>query len=396
MAKLRTLFDKIWTVIWLMFNRTAPACSISTATLIHEVTSPQAFDGLRLSGRKVRHPEATLAVADHNVPTTDRSRESPTRSRASRWRRWKDNTGEFGVDYLRMDDIRQGIVHIVGPEQGFTLPGTTIVCGDSHTSTHGAFGALAFGIGTSEGRTCAGDADPGSRPAKNMLVRVDGDLPPGVTAKDLVLAIIGRLAATARRDRPRHRICGTGDPGAVDGRPHDDLQYVDRGPARGRGLIAPRRRDFDYLRGRPRAPKGAAWEAAIAYWKTLHTDDGAHFDSEIVIDASKLVPMVTWGTSPEHVLPITGQVPDPAKGNRSRATGRAGTRSGLHGTDAGHAARQYSGGYRVHRSCTNGRIEDFRAGGRGVQGPESGGECAGAGRAGLRPGQGTGRIGRLG
>ncbi|MDR3436154.1 3-isopropylmalate dehydratase large subunit [Telmatospirillum sp.] len=359
MAKPRTLFDKIWDSHLVDVQDDGTCLIYIDRHLVHEVTSPQAFEGLRKAGRKVRHPEATLAVPDHNVPTTDRSKGIVEEQSRLQVQTLEDNTRDFGIEYLAMDDIRQGVVHIIGPEQGFTLPGTTIVCGDSHTSTHGAFGALAFGIGTSEVEHVLATQTLVQRPAKNMLVRVDGALPEGVGAKDLVLAIIGRLGTAG----------GTGYVIEYSGEAIRSLSMEGRmtvcnmtieAGARA-GLIAPDETTFAYVQGRPKAPKGAAWEAAVTYWKTLPSDAGATYDAEVVIDASSLVPMVTWGTSPEDVLPITATVPDPAKvadpGKRA-AVERSLAYMGL---TPGTPLSEVKIDTVFIGSCTNGRIEDFRA-----------------------------------
>jgi 3-isopropylmalate/(R)-2-methylmalate dehydratase large subunit len=359
MAKPRTLFDKIWDSHLVDVQDDGTCLIYIDRHLVHEVTSPQAFEGLRNSGRKVRHPEATLAVADHNVPTTDRSQGIADEESRLQVQTLDDNAKHFGVEYLAMDDIRQGVVHIVGPEQGFTLPGTTIVCGDSHTSTHGAFGALAFGIGTSEVEHVLATQTLVQRPAKNMLVRVDGTLPEGVTAKDLVLAIVGRLGTAGGTG---YVIEYAGDAIrrlSMEGRMTVCNMTIEAG-ARA-GLIAPDETTFAYVQGRPKAPKGATWEAAVAYWKTLVTDPGAVYDAELVIDAASLVPMVTWGTSPEDVLPITANVPDPAEvadpGKRT-AVERSLAYMGL---KPGTPLCEVKVDTVFIGSCTNGRIEDFRA-----------------------------------
>jgi 3-isopropylmalate/(R)-2-methylmalate dehydratase large subunit len=326
---------------------------------VHEVTSPQAFEGLRAAGRRVRHPEATLAVADHNVPTTDRSQGIADEESRIQVETLEKNAADFGVDYFRMDDARQGVVHIVGPEQGFTLPGTTVVCGDSHTASHGALGALGFGIGTSEVEHVLATQTLVQRPAKNMLVRVDGALPDGVTAKDLALAIIGKLGTAGGTG---HVIEYAGDAVrslSMEGRMTLCNMTIEAG-ARA-GLVAPDDVTFAYVQGRPMAPKGAAWEAAVSYWKTLVSDEGAHFDSIIVITAEDLVPMVTWGTSPEDVLPITAVVPNPADiqdpGKRA-AVERSLAYMGL---KPGEKLAEIAVDTVFIGSCTNGRIEDFRA-----------------------------------
>jgi 3-isopropylmalate/(R)-2-methylmalate dehydratase large subunit len=359
MAKPRTLFDKIWDAHLVDVQDDGTCLIYIDRHLVHEVTSPQAFEGLELAGRRVRHPGQTLAVADHNVPTTDRSRGIENPESRLQVETLAANAARFGIDYYPMDDIRQGVVHIVGPEQGFTLPGTTIVCGDSHTSTHGAFGSLAFGIGTSEVEHVLATQTLVQKPAKNMRITVKGKAPAGVTAKDIVLAIVGKIGTAG----------GTGYVIEYAGEAITDLSMEGRmtvcnmtieAGARA-GLIAPDEKTFAYVAGKPRAPKGAAFEAAVAYWKTLHTDADATFDAEIEIDAATLVPQVTWGTSPEDVIAITGTVPNPAdiadEGKR-KAVERSIAYMGL---TAGMKATDIPIDVVFIGSCTNGRIEDFRA-----------------------------------
>ncbi len=357
MSKPRTLFDKIWDAHVVDVGDDGTCLIYIDRHLVHEVTSPQAFEGLRDAGRKVRRPQSTLAVADHNVPTVDRAKGIADEDSRIQVETLEANVADFGVPYYGMDDIRQGVVHIIGPEQGFTLPGMTIVCGDSHTSTHGAFGALAFGIGTSEVEHVLATSTLLQKPAKNMRVAVEGELPNGVGAKDIVLTIIGRMGTAG----------GTGHVIEYTGRAIRALSMEGRmtvcnmtieGGARA-GLIAADDVTFDYLKGRPLAPKGAAWEMAVAYWKTLKTDDGAAFDCEIAIDAADIEPSVTWGTSPEDVLPISGRVPDPESFTAAKQ-------------DAARRSLEYLGltpgtplvDIAVDRvfigSCTNGRIEDLR------------------------------------
>ncbi len=359
MAKPRTLFDKIWDAHLVDVQDDGTCLLYIDRHLVHEVTSPQAFEGLRMTGRKVRHPEATLAVADHNVPTTDRSKGIENEESRIQVETLEANARDFGVEYFRMDDIRQGVVHIVGPEQGFTLPGTTIVCGDSHTATHGAFGSLAFGIGTSEVEHVLATQTLVQKPAKNMRITVNGPAAPGVTAKDIVLAICGKIGTAGGTG---YVVEYTGDAItalSMEGRMTVCNMTIEAG-ARA-GLIAPDQITFDYIMGKPRAPKAGAYEAAIATWKTLKTDDGAHFDAEVVIDASQLVPQITWGTSPEDVMPITGTVPDPAdiadEGKR-KAVARSLEYMGL---TPGMKATDITIDVVFIGSCTNGRIEDFRA-----------------------------------
>ena len=473
----KTLYDKIWDDHLVDVQDDGTSLLYIDRHLIHEVTSPQAFEGLRMSGRKVRAPEKTLAVVDHNVPTTDRSKGIDDPQSKTQIDALAENCAEFGIEYLNELDPRQGVVHIIGPEQGFTLPGTTIVCGDSHTSTHGAFGALAHGIGTSEVEHVLATQTLIQAKAKNMAVHVTGTLPDGVTAKDIILAIIGEIgtaggtghvieymgeAIRALSIEGRMTVCngkgvvhiigpeqgftlpgttivcgdshtsthgafgalahgigtsevehvlatqtliqakaknmavhvtGTlpdgvtakdiilaiiGEIGTAGGTGHV-IEYMGEairalsiegrmtvcnmsieGGARA-GLIAPDEKTFDYLQGRPRSPKGAAWEAALAYWSGLHSDEGAHFDKEITIDAGNLPPIVTWGTSPEDVIAIGGSVPDPSaiedaakKASMERALDYMGLTPGTPIKDI-TIDRVFIG------SCTNGRIEDLRA-----------------------------------
>jgi 3-isopropylmalate/(R)-2-methylmalate dehydratase large subunit len=358
MAQPKTLFDKIWDNHVVDTQDDGTYLLYIDRHLVHEVTSPQAFEGLRNIGRKVRRPGATLAVADHNVPTTDRSAGIEDDESRLQVETLDKNCADFDIPYFSMNDPRQGVVHIIGPEQGFTLPGTTIVCGDSHTATHGAFGALAFGIGTSEVEHVLATQTLLQAPAKNMRVAVEGDLPVGVTAKDLVLTIIGTIGTAGGTG---HVIEYTGAAIralSMEGRMTVCNMSIEAG-ARG-GLVAADQTTFDYLVGRPMVPKGAAWEAAITYWKTLKTDDGATFDTEVTINAADIVPQVTWGTSPEDVLPITGAIPDPsaaADDLKRQATARSLEYMGLEaGTPLDGIAvdRVFIG------SCTNGRIEDLR------------------------------------
>ena len=334
--------------------------------LVHEVTSPQAFEGLRMTGRTVRAPSKTLAVVDHNVPTSDRSKGIEEEESRIQVETLAQNAKDFGVEYFSERDKRQGIVHVIGPEQGFTLPGTTIVCGDSHTSTHGAFGALAHGIGTSEVEHVLATQTLIQKKAKNMLVQVNGALGKGVTAKDIVLAIIGEIGTAG----------GTGSVIEFAGPAIEALSMEGRmtvcnmtieGGARA-GLIAPDEKTFAYLEGRPKAPKGAAWDQAIAYWRTLKTDPGAHFDRVVTLDANNLPPIVSWGTSPEDVISVAGAVPDPAsiadevkRQSKERALAYMGLKPGTKITDI-ELDVVWIG------SCTNGRIEDMRAVAKVVEG----------------------------
>jgi 3-isopropylmalate/(R)-2-methylmalate dehydratase large subunit len=358
-AEPRTLYDKIWDD-HVVDRQEDGACLIYIDRhLIHEVTSPQAFEGLRSSGRKVRAPEKTLAVVDHNVPTTDRSKPIADPESRAQVEQLAANAKEFGVEYYNEHDHRQGVVHIVGPEQGFTLPGSTIVCGDSHTSTHGAFGALAHGIGTSEVEHVLATQTLIQKKAANMLVRVDGALAPGATAKDIILAIVGEIGTAG----------GTGHVIEYAGEAIRDLSMEGRmtvcnmsieAGARA-GMVAPDEKTFEYLKGRPKAPQGVAFEAAQRYWETLRSDEGARFDRVVTLDASALPPILTWGTSPEDVMTIMGVVPTPedAKNpNKRAAITRALEYMGLKG---GEKATDIAIDRVFIGSCTNGRIEDLRA-----------------------------------
>jgi 3-isopropylmalate/(R)-2-methylmalate dehydratase large subunit len=354
----RTLFDKIFDAHLVHEAEDGTCLLYIDRHLVHEVTSPQAFEGLRTAGRKVRHPEATLAVADHNVPTTkDRLQGIKDETSRIQVQTLEDNARDFGITYYKMDDIRQGVVHIVGPEQGFTLPGSTIVCGDSHTSTHGAFGALAFGIGTSEVEHVLATQTLIQKRAKNMRITVDGDLPAGVTAKDIVLAIIGKIGTAGGTGYVMEYAGTTIRALSMEGRMTVCNMSIEAG-ARA-GLIAPDEKTFEYLRGRPMAPKGADFDAAVNYWKTLPTDAGAKFDVEITLNAAEIAPQVTWGTSPQDVLPITGNVPSPEdfpEGQRDTVARSLDYMGLTPGTPLSQVAidKVFIG------SCTNGRIEDFR------------------------------------
>ncbi len=368
MAKPRTLYDKIWDA-HLVHEAPDGTCLLYIDRhLVHEVTSPQAFEGLRMAGRTVRAPEKTLAVVDHNVPTTDRSKGIDDPESALQIATLAENAREFGVEYYHERDRRQGIVHVVGPEQGFTLPGTTIVCGDSHTSTHGAFGALAHGIGTSEVEHVLATQTLIQQKAKNMRVRVDGKLPDGVTAKDIILAIIGEIG-TAGGTGHVIEYCGEAiEALSMEGRMTICNMSIEGG-ARA-GLIAPDQTTFDYIKGRPRAPKAGAFELAQRDWERLYSDPDAHFDREIVLDAAKLPPLVTWGTSPEQVVSISGRVPVPAEiADESKRT--AAIRSlDYMGLKGGEKITDLSLDRVFIGSCTNGRIEDLREVARIVAGKQ--------------------------
>ena len=356
----KTLYDKIWDAHVVDEQDDGTCLLYIDRHLVHEVTSPQAFEGLRMTGRKVRAPERTIAVPDHNVPTTagrDNPDQMPEDSRIQVAALDK-NALDFGIHYYPVTDVRQGIVHIVGPEQGWTLPGMTVVCGDSHTATHGAFGALAHGIGTSEVEHVLATQTLIQRKGKNMKVEITGKLRPGVTAKDITLSVIGATGTAG----------GTGYVIEYCGEAIRDLSMEGRmtvcnmaieGGARA-GLIAPDETTFEYVKGRPHAPKGAQWEAAMAWWKTLKSDDDAHWDKVVTLKGEDIAPVVTWGTSPEDVLPITGVVPAPEdfKGGKVDAAARSleymGLKPGTKLTDI-NIDTVFIG------SCTNGRIEDLRA-----------------------------------
>ncbi|HHK74500.1 MAG TPA: 3-isopropylmalate dehydratase large subunit [Rhizobiales bacterium] len=355
----KTLYDKIWDDHLIETQPDGASLLYIDRHLVHEVTSPQAFEGLALAGRKVRSPEKVLAVADHNVPTTDRAAGITEPEAKLQVETLEKNCADFGIEYLSMEDERQGVVHIVGPEQGFTLPGMTIVCGDSHTSTHGAFGALAHGIGTSEVEHVLATQTLIQKKAKNMSVRVDGRPAEGVGPKDIVLAIIGEIGTAGGTGHVIEYRGEAIEAMSMEGRMTVCNMSIEAG-ARA-GLIAPDTKTFAYVKDTPRGPKGENWQAALRYWQGLYTDDDAHFDTEIVLNAADLPPIVTWGTSPENVVSITGRVPDPAliedetrRVSVERALAYMGLSAGEKMTDI-KIDRAFIG------SCTNGRIEDLRA-----------------------------------
>jgi 3-isopropylmalate/(R)-2-methylmalate dehydratase large subunit len=366
MAKPRTLYDKIWDD-HLVDEQPDGTCLIYIDRhLVHEVTSPQAFEGLRLSNRKVRAPDKTLCVVDHNVPTTNRNLPNPDPESAAQIAYLAENAKLFGLEYFNEFDKRQGIVHIIGPEQGFTLPGTTLVCGDSHTATHGAFGALAYGIGTSEVEHVLATQTLIQSKSKNMRAAVDGKLPAGVTAKDIILAIIGEIGTAGGTGYALEYAGEAIRALSMEGRMTVCNMSVEGGAKA--GFIAPDEKAFAYLKGRPRSPQGKLWDEAMRYWETLCSDDGAHFDREIRLDAAKLPPLVTWGTSPEQVISVTGRVPKPqdiADENKRRA---AETSLGYMGLKGGEKITDIALNRVFIGSCTNGRIEDLRAVARVVDG----------------------------
>ena len=359
MSTPKTLYDKIWDAHIVHSDPDGTCLLYIDRHLVHEVTSPQAFEGLRLSGRKVRAPEKTIAVPDHNVPTTE-NRDDGIDNEESRIQveALDKNAKDFGVNYYPVSDIRQAIVHIVGPEQGWTLPGMTVVCGDSHTATHGAFGALAHGIGTSEVEHVLATQTLIQKKSKNMKVEVTGKLRPGVTAKDITLAVIGETGTAG----------GTGYVIEYCGQAIRELSMEGRmtvcnmaieGGARA-GLIAPDEKTYEYCKGRPHSPKGTSWEMALDYWKTLFSDENAAFDKIVTIRGEDIAPLVTWGTSPEDVLPITAAVPDPESfsGGKVEAVRRSLEYMGL---QAGQKLSEIEIDTVFIGSCTNGRIEDLRA-----------------------------------
>ena len=359
MSAPKTLFDKIWDA-HVVHQQDDGTCLIYIDRhLVHEVTSPQAFEGLRNNHRVVRAPNRTLAVADHNIPTTDRSVGIEDEESRIQVEALEKNAADFGVPYFAMDDIRQGIVHVIGPEQGFTLPGMTIVCGDSHTATHGAFGALAFGIGTSEVEHVLATQTLIQKPAKNMRITVDGDLADGVTAKDVILAVIGKIG-TAGGTGHVMEFAGSVIRGlSMEGRMTVCNMAIEAG-ARA-GMIAPDQVTYDYLADRPMTPKDENWDNAVAYWQTLPSDTNASYDNEVSLPAQEIAPTVTWGTSPEDALAITESVPNPERekdvskrSKMERAIAYMGLKPGQKLTDI-KVDTVFIG------SCTNSRIEDLRA-----------------------------------
>ncbi|RMG60150.1 MAG: 3-isopropylmalate dehydratase large subunit [Gammaproteobacteria bacterium] len=362
----KTLYDKLWDEHVVRTEEDGTALLYIDRHLVHEVTSPQAFEGLRLAGRKPWRTDAVLAVPDHNVPTTDRSQGIQDPVSRIQVETLDQNCREFGITEFPMNDIRQGIVHVIGPEEGFTLPGMTVVCGDSHTSTHGAFGALAFGIGTSEVEHVLATQCLIQKKMKNMRITVEGKVGPGVTAKDIVLAIIGEIGTAG----------GTGYAIEFAGEAIRDLSMEGRmtvcnmaieAGARA-GMIAVDDTTIDYVRGRPWAPKGELWEQAVAHWKTLHSDADATFDREVVIEAASIRPQVTWGTSPEMVIPVDARIPDPA--DEPDTVKAAGMRKALEymGLQPGTPIAEVAVDKVFIGSCTNSRIEDLRAAAAVVKG----------------------------
>jgi 3-isopropylmalate/(R)-2-methylmalate dehydratase large subunit len=372
MSQPSTLYEKIWNA-HVIDRRDDGTCLIYIDRhLVHEVTSPQAFEGLRAAGRKVRRPDLTLAVPDHNVPTTPRIDASgrlipiADPESAAQLAALERNAPEAGIRYFKATDAEQGIVHVVGPEQGFTLPGTTVVCGDSHTAAHGALGALAFGIGTSEVEHVLATQTLLLKQSKNMEIRVEGTLGFGVTPKDVILAIIGRIGAAGGNGYVLEFRGDTFSAMSIEGRLTVANMAIEGG-ARS-GLFAPDEKTFAYLKGRPMAPGGEAWERAVAYWKTLVTDEGARFDKTVTLAAADIAPTVTWGTSPEDVVPITGAVPDPQSFDDPSKRAAAAKALDYMGLKAGQRMQDVPVQHVFIGSCTNSRIEDLRAAASVVKG----------------------------
>ena len=364
--KPKTLFDKIWDHHLIDTQEDGASLIYIDRHLVHEVTSPQAFEGLRLSGRTVNSPKRTLAVADHNVPTTDRAGGIDEEESRIQVEALDKNVEDFGIPYFNMMDKRQGIVHVIGPEQGFTQPGMTIVCGDSHTATHGAFGALAFGIGTSEVEHVLATQTLIQKPAKNMLINLEGELQTGVSPKDLVLAIIGEIGTAGGTG---HVIEYSGEAIkklSMEGRMTVCNMSIEAG-ARA-GMIAPDQVTFDYLKDKPMSPKGNDWDLAIEWWKSMPSDEGAFYDKRITIDATKIKPTVTWGTSPEDVVSIDGFIPDPSKIQDDDARLKVERSLEYMGLKGGQKISDVEINTVFIGSCTNSRIEDLRSAARIIEG----------------------------
>ena len=359
MSAPKTLYDKIWDNHIVSINDDGTTILYIDRHLVHEVTSPQAFEGLRMSGRKVRRPEFTLATADHNVPTMDRDKGIADPDSKLQVETLERNARENNITYLPMSDKRQGIVHIVGPEQGFTQPGMTIVCGDSHTSTHGAFGALAWGIGTSEVEHTLATQTLIQTKAKNMCIKITGEVMDGVTAKDIILAIIKKIGTAGGTG---YVIEYTGDVIknlSMEGRMTVCNMSIEAG-ARA-GLISPDEKTWEYLKGRPLAPSGEEFETAIKYWQSLATDEGAQYDEIVEIKADEIIPQVTWGTSPEDVVSIDGYVPDPKNASSDEKKISIERALDYMGLEPNTPINEIEVNKVFIGSCTNGRIEDLRA-----------------------------------
>ncbi|WP_426571811.1 3-isopropylmalate dehydratase large subunit [Aquihabitans sp. McL0605] len=359
MSAPKTLSQKVWDAHVVSQAPGEPDLLFIDLHLVHEVTSPQAFDGLRMAGRGVRHPELTIATEDHNVPTENTNLEIADPISRKQVQTLRNNCAEFGITLHPMNTPGQGIVHIIGPEQGLTLPGMTIVCGDSHTSTHGAFGALAFGIGTSEVEHVLATQTLPQPAAKTLSITVDGDLPDGSTAKDVILAILGRIGTGGGIGHIAEYRGSAIRALSMEGRMTVCNMSIEAGAKA--GLIAPDQTTFDYLQGRAHAPTGAAWDEAVAYWSTLPTDEGATFDKEVVLDAAEIFPHVSWGTNPGQVAPITSAVPDPASIADPAERNAAERALEYMGLTAGTPLKEVAVDTVFIGSCTNGRIEDLRA-----------------------------------
>mgnify|MGYP001156747125 FL=1 len=362
----KTLYDKIWDDHLVHQQPDGTTLLYVDRHLVHEVTSPQAFEGLRMQKRKVRRPELTLAVPDHNVPTSDRSKGITDQESKLQVDTLRNNCEEFGVQLFDVNDKRQGIVHIIGPEQGFTQPGTVIVCGDSHTATHGAFGSLAFGIGTSEVEHVLATQTLIQKKSKNFRINVNGQLPAGVTSKDVILKIIGTIGTAG----------GTGYVIEFAGEVIRNLSVEQRmticnmtieAGARA-GLIAPDEKTFQYFKGRPMSPKGVDWDKALTHWKSLYSDDNCKFDKEINIEAKNIEPLVTWGTSPQDVSPITGKVPDPEQEKNEERKNAMYRSLEYMGLEPNMKISDIKVDTIFIGSCTNGRIEDLRLAARLLEG----------------------------
>jgi 3-isopropylmalate/(R)-2-methylmalate dehydratase large subunit len=359
MAEPRTIIEKIWDSHLVHSADDDPDLLYIDLHLIHEVTSPQAFDGLRLAGRGVRRPDLTVAVEDHNVPTADIHLPIEDPISRKQIETLRTNTAEHGIKLHSIGDPTQGIVHVIGPEQGLTQPGMTIVCGDSHTSTHGAFGALAFGIGTSEVEHVLATQTLHQQRPDTMAVTVDGPVAPGATAKDIILAIIGRLGTGGGIGSVIEYRGDAIEALSMEGRMTVCNMSIEAGAKA--GLIAPDETTFAYLKGLPYAPSGAAWETAVAHWRTLPTDDGASFDNEIVINGAEIVPYVTWGTNPGQVAPLAGTVPSPDDFADASARDAASRALDYMALEAGMPIKKIPVDTVFVGSCTNSRIEDLRA-----------------------------------
>ena len=358
MTNPRTLYDKIWDDHVIEAEPDGTALIYIDRHIVHEVTSPQAFEGLRLSGRRVHAPDKTLLVVDHNIPTTNRHLPNPDPESATQIAYLAENAKFFDLEYFDEFDKRQAIVHIIGPEQGFTLPGVTLVCGDSHTATNGAFGALAYGIGTSEVEHVLATQTLIQSKSKNMRAIVDGTLPPGVTAKDIILAIIGEIGTAGGTGYALEYAGEAIRALSMEGRMTICNMSVEGGAKA--GFMAPDAKAYDYLKDKPKAPKGKAWDEAMRYWETLASDEDAHFDREIRLDAAKLPPLVTWGTSPEQVISISGKVPVPAEIQDEKKRAAAERSLGYMGLNGGEKVTDIKLDRVFIGSCTNARIEDLR------------------------------------